>query len=147
MQHGPFHSKFKPSVGRSPLLDIVRGSHSGENPHHAVAMGLIFGRAIHNCRERMLVQDNKSSQADPVIQPNNSGKMKPDLTTAARPVPAPVQPPPPAVELKPTPVRPVQVQAPQTHPLNQFFRPMIQPSQPTPAGASFLSIAGTPKWS
>ena len=136
MQHGLFHSKFKTSVGHSPLLDIVRDSHSGENPHRAVAMRLIFGRAIHSCRERMLVQEKKSSQADPVTQLNNSGIAKPTLTTAARPAPAPAQPLPPAMESKPAPVQ-APGRASRTH-LNQPSQPVMQQSQPTPAGTGIL---------
>ena len=52
MEHELFHSKFKSLVGRSSLLDIIRDSHLGENPHRGVAMGLIFDKAIDDCQER-----------------------------------------------------------------------------------------------
>lgn len=54
MQHKLFYSKFKPSVERSSLLEIIGESPLGENPHRAVVMELIFERTIDDCQERML---------------------------------------------------------------------------------------------
>ena len=123
MQYKLFYSKFKSSVGCSSLLDIVRDSSSGENPHHMVAMGLIFDRTIDDCQERMLAQARKFSQADPVVQPDGRGKAASTLTAVVEP--ATPQPLPPAMQSKSTTVQPVQTQAVQKGP--DF--PKIQPSQ------------------
>jgi len=84
MEHSLFHSKFKSSVERSSLLDIIGDSPLGENPHREVAMELIFYRTIDGCRKRMLAQ-KKSGQADPVVQPSSREKLPSTLTAATIP--------------------------------------------------------------
>ena len=109
MQHELFHSDFKPSIERSSLLDIIRDSPLGENPHRAVAMRLVFERSIRDCRERMLAQEKKSLQADPAAKPEGSGKAASTLTAATHPTTT--QPPPPATQFKSTTEQPPQPQA------------------------------------
>ena len=111
MQHELFQSNLKPSIERSSLLDIIRDSPLGENPHRAVAMRLVFERTIRDCRERMLVQEKKSLQANPAPKPDGSGKAGPSLTAASHPTTA--QPPPPVTQSKPTVAQPPQLHATQ----------------------------------
>jgi len=137
MQHNLFHSKFKPSVGRSPILDIIRDSPLGENPHRAVAMELIFERTVHDCRERMSVQAKKSSQADPVVQPNDCQK-KPTLAVATHTtVTQPITSPPTAIRLtitQPTEARPTATQPrfPTTGPTPAALQPTRVPPRTDP---------------
>lgn len=109
MQHELFHSDFKPLIERSSLLDIIRDSPLGENPHRAVAMRLIFKRMIHDCQERMLVQAEKSSQVDLVAESDNSGEATSTLTAATHPTTG--ESSPPAKRSKPTVTEPPQSQA------------------------------------
>ena len=136
MQHKLFNSKFKSSVGRSPLLDIIGDSPLGENPHRAVAMGLIFERTVHDCRERLLVQAKKSSQATPVNQSDNCGKTTSAPTTTTQPTTT--QPPPPT---KRPLLRRLQSIEEQT---SKIERAAMQPSQPPPTTMTPLKAAAQP---
>lgn len=130
MQHELFHSEFKPSVGRSSLLDVIRDSPLGENPHRAVAMGLMFEKTIHDCQERMLVQAKKNIWTDPVIQPNNCGKATSTSTAATQSTTT--QTSPEKVRLSKTP----KVQLP--HPQGPAQPLSTPPTQP-PTNPDFFS--------
>jgi len=152
MQHKRFHSKFKRSVGRSALLDIIKDSPFGESPHRAVAMGLIFERTVHDCRERMLVQAKKSSQADPGIRSHDCRETTSTLTiavdtTATHPTtmrPAATQPPPPETRPMPTAVQPVQERASRTEPYPFAKARMQQPEPPLTSKSTLLALARSP---
>ena len=137
MQHELFYSKFKPLVGRPPLLDIIRDSPLGESPHRAAAMGLIFERTIHNCRERVLVQEKKISGADTVIQPDNDRKATFTLTTPTQP--AIVQPPQEKVQASQPPK--VQLPYPLTQPLP---KPITQSTTPQTTTSIFGGFGPKP---
>lgn len=137
MQHELFYSKFKPLVGRPPLLDIIRDSPLGENPHRAAAMGLIFERTIHDCRERALVQEKKISGADTVIQPDNYRKATSTFTTPTQP--AIVQPPQEKVQASQPPK--VQLPYPLTQPLS---KPTTQSTAPQTTSNVFGSFGPKP---
>ena len=49
MEHKLFYFKFKLLIRCSSLLEIIRDSPLGENPHRMVAMELIFDRTIDDC--------------------------------------------------------------------------------------------------
>ena len=134
MQHELFHSDFKPSIERSSLLDIIRDSPLGENPHRAVAMRLVFERSIRDCRERMLVQEKKPLQADPAAKPDSSGKVTSTPTSATHPTTT--QPPPPATEFKLTAER-------SPSPAMEFKPATKRPRQPQ---ASVKSSGGVEAW-
>ena len=119
MEHELFHSKFKHLVERSSLLDIIEDSPSGENPHRAAAMELIFDKAIDDCRERVFARVDKSPPADSTVQPNSSGKETPLLSAAAQPTG--VKPSAANKKSKPTTVQSVQTQD----------SPNVKPSQPS----------------
>ena len=125
IQHELFHSKFKPSVERSLLLDTIKDSPLGENPHRAAAMELIFERTIDDCQERMLAQAKKSSQVDPAVQPDSCRRAVVTSTFTAVPQPTTAQPPPPTTQSSSVAVQPVQIQPLRTEPV----LPKIQPSQ------------------
>lgn len=124
MEHELFYSKFKSSIGRSSLLEIIRDSPLGENPHRVVAMELIFDRTIDDCQERMLAQTKKPSRADPVVQPNSRGESASTLAAVTQPTKA--RPPPTKPQSETIVVQPVQIQHLRTEQVSQ----KVQPSQP-----------------
>ena len=63
MQHELFYSKLRPLVDDSSLLEIIRSSYSGENPHRAAAMEMIFERSIQEHRE-VIGANTKKSQTE-----------------------------------------------------------------------------------
>ena len=142
MERELFYSKFKSSVGRRPLLDIIGDSPMGENPHRAVAMGLIFERTIHDCRERTLVQTNKSLQADHTVQPNNRREAMSALTAATQPTTTQ----PPKVRLPHSQVQHLsKLPTPQTNP--NFFSGFTLPPVPPPPSQTipnFFSLTSPP---
>jgi len=149
MQHKLFNSKFKPSVGRTPLLDIIGDSPLGENPHRAVAMGLIFERSVHDCRERrslydsgerMVIQAGKSSQSTFSTQPNDRRTFTRATTTTQ---PTGTQPSPPATRYTPVAAQPAQEQALKTEPFS-LLRAMMQPPQPPPTNTIPLKASANP---
>ena len=125
MEHDLFHSRFKSSVGRSSLLDIIRDSPLGENPHREAAMELVFDRTIDDCQERMFAKAKKSSQAGPVIQPNSHEKSRPTLTPVKQPATA--QPSSLSGWIKSAAVQPTQTQPLRTEPDS----PKMQLPQPS----------------
>ena len=108
MEHKLFHSKFKHLVERSSLLDIIKESPSGENPHRVAAMELIFDKAIDDCRERVFARVDKPPPTDPTVQPNSSEK-EVSLLSAATQSTA-VKPSSKNKQSKPTAVQSVQAQ-------------------------------------
>ena len=75
MEHELFQSKLKPSVDAALLSEAVRSSSSGEHPHRAAIMELIFERAIRERHERMLTRMEKTLGSDPVPQPEGNKDM------------------------------------------------------------------------
>jgi len=51
MEHELFYSKLRPSVESSSLVEVIRGSSSGENSHRAAALELFFERSVQEYRE------------------------------------------------------------------------------------------------
>ena len=100
MQHKLFYSKLRPSVKGSSLLEIIRSSSSGENPHRAAAMELIFERSIRERREGIAAAEKESMTQPPPTNPPVTDK-KPEIT-------------------KPAPVRFEQKQSPPPRPLPEF---------------------------
>jgi len=142
MEHDLFHSRFKSPVGRSSLLDIIRDSPLGENPHREVAMELVFDRTIDDCQERMLAKAKKSSQADPAVQPSSHDESTSTLTPITQPATEPdspekqlpqpskvqspdlkAQPYPELSALSPTPQRTASSYPPPTPSTNVFRSP------------------------
>ena len=94
MQHKLFHSKFRPSVEDSSLLEIIRSSSSGENPHRAASMELVFEKSIREHRERINAGARESKTQPSSVTPLVTDK-KP---VTAKPVPVKSEekkPPPP----------------------------------------------------
>ena len=143
MQHELFHSKFKPLVGRSLILDIIKDSPLGETPHRAVAMELIFDRAIDDCQERMLAQAKESSRADPVVQPDGCGKASARSTFTAVTQPTTKQPPPPTTQSTTT-LQPAQTQPPRTEPVLPRMRPPQPPKVLPPQDSSRKPLSQPP---
>ena len=130
--------KHDPSARRSSLLEIIKDSSTGENPHRAAAMELVFERAIHDCQNRMLTQPEKSSQVDSVAQSKSRREATSTFFAAAQPTTA--QPSPPVTQSRAT--RPLRTPALQT----QQNPPKMQPSLPQkpPTSSSAFSFPSTP---
>ena len=133
MENELFRSKFKHLVERSSLLDMIKDSPSGENPHRAAAMELIFDQAIDDCRERVFAVVEKSSPADPTVQPNSSCWLSTTTQSTA------VQPSSTKIRSKPTTVQSVQTQDSQT----KQDIPNVQPSQPSEIQPKVKKISST----
>jgi hypothetical protein len=125
MQHELFHSKLKPSVESSSLLEIIRSSSAGETPHRATAMELTFERSIQEHKERMVARAKESKLQSPPAKPpatdEKPAAVKPTLVTGEKsPVvkPTPVTNEKPATA-KPTPVKSEQKQAPSSKRIHQ----------------------------
>ena len=70
-----FFSALRSSAEGPSFLETIRDSSSGEYPYRAAAMEQIFERRIHECRERVLAQTEKTShQKDPVARPKNRNR-------------------------------------------------------------------------
>jgi len=144
MQHELFHSKFKPLVGRSLILDIIKDSPLGENPHRAVAMELIFDRTIDDCQQRMLAQAKKPSRADPVVQPDSCGKASARSSFTAVTQPTTKQPPPPTTQSNSTAPQPAQTRPPRTEPVLPRMRPPQPPKVQPPQDSSRKPLSQPP---
>ena len=116
------------------LFRSIRDSLLGENPHHTVAMKLVFERTIRDCRERMLVQAEKSSQIDPVSKTNSSGRAASTPTAATHPTTT--ESSLLAKQSKPTVTEPLQLQA---------LQPELQKLQTEPRALGAQIRAFTPQ--
>ena len=106
MQHELFYSKLRPSVEGYSILEIIRNSYSGDNPHHAATMEMIFERSIREYREKAAAgvkeartqppptkptaTDEKSAVAEPTVTSEKPATAKPKVTekpTTAKPKP------------------------------------------------------------
>lgn len=129
MEHELFHSELKHLVERSSLLDIIKDSPSGENPHRVAAMELIFDKIIDDYRERVFSRVDKSPPADPTVQVNSNVGTTPSVFPDTQPTA--VNLPFPIRKSKPSLVQPVKtqdLQAKQDTPNAQSTQPMnIQP--------------------
>ena len=65
MEHKLFYSKLKQSVEDSTLFEIIESSSSGENPHRAASMELVFERSIREHREWIAVSAKESKTPIP----------------------------------------------------------------------------------
>ena len=146
MEHDLFHSRFKSSVGRSSLLDIIRDSPLGENPHREAAMELVFDRTIDDCQERILTRAKKSSQADLEVQPSSHEKPASTLTAVTQPAIAQTQPlrtepgSPKTQMPQPSKVQPPKLQAqPHPKPPAQPLTSWIASSYPPPTLSTNVS--------
>ena len=135
MENRLLHSLFKRLVERSSLLDIIKDSPSGENPHRAAAMELIFDQAIDDCRERVFAAMKKSSPADPTVQPNSGDCLTKIIQSTA------AQPSSTQIQSKPTTIQSVQTQVSQT----KQDMPNVQPSQPLVIQPEVKNISSTPR--
>lgn len=90
MEHKLFYSKLKSSVEGSALLEIIGSSSSGEDPHRAASMELIFERSIREHKERIVIGAKESKTQPPPADPPVTGK-KPVTNKNATIEPAPVK--------------------------------------------------------
>lgn len=76
MQHKMLYSTLRPAAEGSSLLEMVKGSSSGENPHRAASMELVFERSIREHRERMAAgaKKPKPQPAPPEKPPTTNEK-------------------------------------------------------------------------
>ena len=93
MQHELLCSKLRPATEGSSLLEMVKGSSSGETPHRAASMELIFERSIREHKERIVAAGAKE------LKPQSSPEKK-----ESKPQSPPAKPPP--TDKKPVKVQP-----------------------------------------
>ena len=74
MEHKLFYSKLKPSVEDSALFEIIGSSSSGEKPHRAASMELIFERSIREHKERIAACAKESKTQPPPADPSVTDK-------------------------------------------------------------------------
>jgi len=119
MQHKLFYSKLRPSVGDLSLLEIIRSSSSGENPHRAAAMEMTFERLIQEHRERVIASMKESESQPPPVKATATDKgpaiTKPTVTNE-RPSVGPTVASEQPTTSKPKPARSAQKQPPPPKP-------------------------------
>ena len=126
MQHQLFHSKLKQSVEDSSLLEMIETSSSGENPHRAATMEMIFERSIQEHRERAALSAKEPTTQHPLakstgekpttVEPTVAGKkplvVKPTVTEEKPATAKPTVTEEKLVITKDTPFKPKKKQAP-----------------------------------
>ena len=129
MEHELFQSKLKPLVDATLLPRTIRSSSSGESPHYAAAMALIFGRSIQERRERMLMKAKNTLRSDPTTQPKNGDAPDISIPQVQYPVRTPTPTPAPAPTSTSTSVPVPQLQSPLTPNPSAGFS--IRPASPS----------------
>lgn len=95
MQHKLLYSKLRPSVKGSSLHEVIGGSFSGENPHRAAAMELIFERTIQERREGVAAgAAEPNTQPSPANPPATDKKPEKAKSKPVKPEKKQAQPPP-----------------------------------------------------
>lgn len=96
MEHELFQSRLKPFVHAALLSKMIRSTSSGENPHRAAAMDLVFERSIQERRERVSTKVKNKVQRDHTPRPERSSNA-PDISIPQ--VESPLPPPQPPSQL------------------------------------------------
>ena len=116
MEHDLFQSKLKPLVDVALLSEMIRSSSSGEHPHRAAAMELIFKGSIRERHERMLMRAKNTLRPDPAPRPTEESKDVPNISI------------------------PVQLAAPPSAPQPQTHSPPNNVGTSLPAGLVSASV-------
>jgi len=74
MEHELFYSKLRPLVESSSLVEVIRGSSSGENSHRAAALELFFERSVQEYREGVTAGAKKPKTQPPPPDPSVTDK-------------------------------------------------------------------------
>lgn len=151
MQHKLFYSKLRPLVEGHSLLEIIRSSSSGENPHRSAAMELIFERSIQEHRERAVAKVKKlktePSPAEPAVRDERSAEIETAVTDERPPTEPAVTDKKPAT-IKPTPVKSEKKQSPPPKVTTRMEEPTFleiltrsfQPDHKTPGPAQTMAF-------
>jgi len=118
MEHKLFYSKLKPSVEDSTLFEIIGSSSSGEKPHRAASMELIFERSIREHKERIAAGAKESKTQPPPADPSVTDK-KPTMGKKPAMNEEPAVGEKPVTTTEPAPVKPKKRQPPSSKPANQ----------------------------
>ena len=152
MQHELFYSKLRPLVEDSSLLETIRSSYSGQNPHRAAAIEMIFDRSIQEHRERIAAGTRKSRKrgrswksavttekpaaAEPTITGEEPTAVEPTITeksAAVKPTSTeePATAEPTATGVKPATTKPAVTEKPATAKFTSvnYLRQQARPPQ------------------